>query len=415
MKKNLNAQIDNTMKIFIAIGLLCAGIIAFLQPQVHAQEKSFTVSGEIKNLEPQTMRIVIKDKSAPRGSRTEEIQVKKDGSFSYSGKIEGIEVISFGSRKLGFNGPKFQFIGSPGADVHFTGAIRDGKIDAYPSGDQANDDLARLNKKLFPLMNKKSKIARRKRGKVKTSIKEVPSGFKSVTTYNSKEDSIQVQKINQAIEQINDKMLETKKQFVHDNPSSIVSAWLLSDMMVHIQISDERATNLFNRMDGNKLAGIPFYEEVAQRISGIKATEIGSPAPKVNTTNTYSGDRFDLASLRGKYVVIDFWGPWCMPCVKELPLLKEYREKYGDKLEIVGIGSESDQGERWRKFLDNHPEYDWPQIFSRSEQDYVLKFNVQGFPTNIIIDPEGNIVGRYVGFEGEHEGLYAKLDELLEE
>src|SRR5699024_8883815 len=103
MKKNLNAQIDNTMKIFIAIGLLCAGIIAFLQPQVHAQEKSFTVSGEIKNLEPQTMRIVIKDKSAPRGSRTEEIQVKKDGSFSYSGMIEGIEVISFGSRKLGFN------------------------------------------------------------------------------------------------------------------------------------------------------------------------------------------------------------------------------------------------------------------------------------------------------------------------
>jgi len=80
-------------------------------------------------------------------------------------------------------------------------------------------------------------------------------------------------------------------------------------------------------------------------------------------------------------------------------------------MEIVGVASESDNGERWKKFLTDKPEYQWPQVLSRkNEEDFILKFNVAGFPTKIIVDPNGLIVGRYVG---EDDDIYKKLDEIL--
>ncbi|GAL82188.1 putative lipoprotein/thioderoxin [Algibacter lectus] len=52
------------------------------------------------------------------------------------------------------------------------------------------------------------------------------------------------------------------------------------------------------------------------------------------------GSEFNINSLRGKYVLIDFWGGvWCGPCVKEMPEVKAFQEKYKDKLVVLGINS----------------------------------------------------------------------------
>ena len=90
--------------------------------------------------------------------------------------------------------------------------------------------------------------------------------------------------------------------------------------------------------------------------------------------------------------------------------VKEYLDKYKSKMEIVGVAQESDNGDNWRKFLAGKPEFQWHHVLSRNNEDYILKFNVAGFPTKIIVDPEGKIVGRYVG---EDDAIYKKLDELL--
>ena len=62
------------------------------------------------------------------------------------------------------------------------------------------------------------------------------------------------------------------------------------------------------------------------------------------------------------------------------------------------------------KFITDNPEYNWHHVLSRKDKDYILKFSVAGFPTKIIVDPTGKIVGRFVG---ETEEIYTKLDELL--
>jgi thiol-disulfide isomerase/thioredoxin len=152
------------------------------------------------------------------------------------------------------------------------------------------------------------------------------------------------------------------------------------------------------------------YKQVATRVKGIESTMIGKIAPDFTTKSTLDGSEFTFNSLRGKYVLIDFWGIWCGPCVAEMPTVKEYANKYADKLTVLGIDS-GDTKEKIKEFITKN-NYDWQQVLSvrNSEDDFVLKFNVAGFPTKFIIDPEGKILGRYLG---SGEKAFQKLDELL--
>ena len=135
----------------------------------------------------------------------------------------------------------------------------------------------------------------------------------------------------------------------------------------------------------------------------------GADAPDI-TLNTIDGKPFALKDLRGRYVVLDFWGIWCKWCVKGIPEMKEYYSKYASKMEIVSIDVNDDlqelkdyvrkEGMTWTHISDD----------TESENSLCQQYQVQGFPTKIIIDPQGNIVEVYVG---EVPEFYEKLNELL--
>ncbi len=89
--------------------------------------------------------------------------------------------------------------------------------------------------------------------------------------------------------------------------------------------------------------------------------------------------------------------------------MKKFAAKHEGKLMLLGIAKESDE-QRWRKYLDTS-EWDWKQIVSgKGEENYVLRFNVQGFPTKILIGPDGRILKRLVG---EEPGFYEELEQLI--
>ena len=114
-----------------------------------------------------------------------------------------------------------------------------------------------------------------------------------------------------------------------------------------------------------------------------------------------------MNALRGKYVLIDFWGIWCGPCVKEMPKIKTYQQKYAEDLVVLGI-NQGDSQKRIKDFVAKN-EYSWTQIMEQ-EADLVAKFSVAGFPTKLLIDPEGKIIHRQLGNEG---GILEVLDERL--
>ncbi len=377
--------------------LLTILLLAF-SPSLFAQEGTFTISGKIDGLESKPIRFFYKNKS---GTTVRDSAIVRDGAFTYSRKIDEMKMLNFWPPNesvmkrvdRGYfpaKSSQFQCIVYPGAHVKITGKITD-FVDAYPSGDPANNDLARLNKAVYPLMNESVNLA----------VKIAKKQFK---------DTVEMKSMQAKADALDAEVDQIKKNFIKDNPSSYASAWLLGDMMLRTQVTKEESFSLYDKMDHKKLNTNPFFIEVVKRIEGLRATAIGKPAPEIKSMHTYDKKQFDLSSLKGKYVVLDFWGTWCGPCVSGMPKMKEYFDKYKSKMTIVGIAQESDDGTNWRRFLDKNKDYQWHQVLSRPDDDLILKYSVAGFPTKIIIDPKGDIVARYVG---EDEAIYEKIDEIM--
>lgn len=96
-------------------------------------------------------------------------------------------------------------------------------------------------------------------------------------------------------------------------------------------------------------------------------------------------------SLKGKYVLLDFWAVWCGPCIQEIPNLKSLYEKVDrSKFEIIGIVGDSPT-DALEKLLTKHA-ISWSQIVSDDTNKIKEKYGVHGYPTTFLINPEGIIV-----------------------
>lgn len=126
------------------------------------------------------------------------------------------------------------------------------------------------------------------------------------------------------------------------------------------------------------------------------------------TLRDIGGKKLSLSSLRGKYVVLDFWGSWCGWCVKGFPDMKAYYEKYKGKLEMLGIDC-NDTEEKWRAAVAQY-ELPWLHVRDDEQTDVRLLYAVQGYPTKVVVDPDGRIARIFLG---ENPTFYQYLDELF--
>jgi uncharacterized protein (TIGR03067 family) len=140
----------------------------------------------------------------------------------------------------------------------------------------------------------------------------------------------------------------------------------------------------------------------------------GKPAPELNGVIAWKGKPVKLSDLRGNYVLLEFWGYWCVPCVRSMPVLIELDEKYGEKgLKILGVhvdtGGEVDtvakldeKIERHQKELWKGKEIPFPNALASGKSEGenrktggpTAQYGIQSFPTCILIDREGKVVGR---------------------
>ena len=108
------------------------------------------------------------------------------------------------------------------------------------------------------------------------------------------------------------------------------------------------------------------------------------------------------ATLRGKVVLLEFWGTWCPPCRESIPTVKNVKKKFASRgFELVGISSDDDE-DVWRTFVESK-QMDWHEYIDLSG-DVLRAFNIDSFPTYIVLDKDGVIRYRQSGFGDATEG-----------
>lgn len=128
---------------------------------------------------------------------------------------------------------------------------------------------------------------------------------------------------------------------------------------------------------------------------------------------TDQGD-FDLSSLRGKVVYLDFWASWCKPCLKSFPWMREMKQAYADKgLEVVAVSVDSDR-EAADEFL-RELGIDVNFIIAYDERGMAASlYELRGMPSTYLLGRDGRIYASHVGFrERDKQELEDVLNKLL--
>ncbi|CAH0157515.1 Sporulation thiol-disulfide oxidoreductase A [Pedobacter sp. Bi27] len=171
----------------------------------------------------------------------------------------------------------------------------------------------------------------------------------------------------------------------------------------------------------NYLANLEKAALEKERAEWVKKM-INIPAPAFSLTNL-KGETVSLASLKGKIVILDYWATWCGPCVSSFPGMQKALNKYASNPNVVFLFVNTWQTEENREKLvtdfitakkyNFNVLYDTKNVKDPSKFDVVSAYKVDGIPTKFVIDGDGNIRFKAVGFSGSDDGVVKEIDSMI--
>lgn len=224
--------------------------------------------------------------------------------------------------------------------------------------------------------------------------------------------------LREQMERCQDQVQEAEIAFVKNHPASFVSPFFmrfLMGKMTYQEIKDifDRFTPEVQAYSGSK--------EIRDELTVLANVQPGLPAPLFRALNP-QGDSIGIADFKGKYVLLDFWATWCVPCRKSFPHVKALYDKYHkDGLEVFCVADNDKLEDTWKETIktDGIDRFHhvlrglkWNQnngLFNMDKtNDISDKYAIHSLPTKYLIDREGKIVGKF-----NDEELDAKLKEIF--
>lgn len=125
------------------------------------------------------------------------------------------------------------------------------------------------------------------------------------------------------------------------------------------------------------------------------ALEKGALSPDAMLTALAGDKTANLSAQKGKLIYVDFWASWCVPCKKSFPFMNELHQRFGDQgLEIMAINMDENVTDA-EKFLEKYPaEF---SLF-KGTSEIAKAFNVPGLPVAYLIDENGIVIDKHIGF-----------------
>jgi thiol-disulfide isomerase/thioredoxin len=197
------------------------------------------------------------------------------------------------------------------------------------------------------------------------------------------------------------------RKLVKEGPDRFSTAYIIDEYTSRMGAALQE--ELYNALGKTGKATEPGLHMKA-RLEGLKNAAIGNVIPDF-TLNDAQGKAFNIHSLRGKYVIIDFWASWCAPCRASFPHLKSVYEQYKSKgLEIVSISTDKNKG-FWRTAMqeENLP---WPQLLDDKNISQ-RGFAVTGIPSMFLIGPDGKVLEKQLGSGPDGGPVDRKLEALF--
>ena len=230
-------------------------------------------------------------------------------------------------------------------------------------------------------------------------------------------DGIMVTQLRNDITVLDKTSIDSKKDIVKNNPSLMVAAMALSDLINSKTITVEETENYFNALSTDvkkSTVGESVNQYIAQLKSqriASKLADVGNKAPEF-TAKTPEGKDLALKDALGKYTIVDFWASWCGPCRRENPNVVNVYNEYHDKgLNIISVSLDKPgQEARWKRAI-TQDKMDWYHVSNlQFWQDPIPRsYGVRAIPATFLLDENGVIIAKDL----RGPALGAKMKELL--
>lgn len=158
-----------------------------------------------------------------------------------------------------------------------------------------------------------------------------------------------------------------------------------------------------------ELPNSPYISEFIARVKAMEATAVGQLAPEISLPNP-EGKVISLSSLRGQYVLVDFWAKWCGPCRRENPNVVKAFNKYKDKgFTVFGVSLDRTR-EDWVKAIQEDG-LTWTHVSDLKyfESQAARDYNINAIPFSLLLDREGKIIAKNL----RGAALEKKLEEVF--